>query len=254
MKTSTATAKKTKNTKPTAPKLSDQAAVWTSLDELLLWAENPKDHDVADAESSLRRFGFGAPCVGWTKKRMLLVGHGRLKGLRAILEKDPKLAQPENAVLLKSLNGPTVRHVPVRFMDFATIQEAQAYALRDNNPFGAYDPLRLSSVLKSLEGNNVDLSTLGFGREVLAGIMAINPTVLPGSSDDINSSTAGAINGAIAPAHGGATIKTVQLVYSPAEHEQFVKSIEALAGTSNLGPAKLVLDVVVAAAARKKPK
>jgi hypothetical protein len=229
--------------------LTAQAAAWVVFDELLPWKKNPKEHDIKDAASSLRRFGFGAPCVAWSKKKMLVVGHGRLKGLGLVLKDDPKLAKKENAILRASLQGQSIRHVPVRFMNFKNEREAEAYALRDNNPFGQYDPSKLSDVLKELNGGGVDLSGLGFSTEQTMKLLAESPIVLPGSAPDTSSTTNDALKGKIG-ANGGPQVRVVQLVYSPTEHDQFVKCVKALSQNGKLGAAKIVLEALTSVAMR----
>lgn len=150
------------------------AAVWVPLAELAPWDKNPRknDHRVPEAMESLRRFGFCAPIVCWASERMIVAGHARRKAMRAILEADPTLEREENRRLRESLTGPSPSHVPVRFREFASAQEAEAYALRDNNPIGEWDEDALRDVLAELYADEVDLTGLGWSAGEIEGLLA----------------------------------------------------------------------------------
>jgi ParB-like chromosome segregation protein Spo0J len=123
------------------------------------WVHNPRrnDHRVPEAVASLRRFGFGAPIVAWRSAGRIVAGHARLKAVLAILKDEPTFAFPDAP-------GPGL--VPVRFVEFASEAEANAYALRDNNPLGEWDDT-LPLVLAELDRAGADLTGLGWSeREV----------------------------------------------------------------------------------------
>lgn len=148
----------------------DLAAEWVAVEELHRWAKNPRKigkTNVDEARRSLQRFGFGAPIVAWRERNMIVAGHARMAGMLELLREDPELKTAENGTLRASL-GPTPRHVPVRYRSFTSEQEAEAYALRDNNAIGAWDDERLAELLKGLQAQEIDLDGLGWSeRELL---------------------------------------------------------------------------------------
>lgn len=137
---------------------SESAAEWVDIDTVVKWERNPRKLDGAQlerAKSSLRRWGWCAPAVGWRSKSMLVAGHARIAALRSILFEDPTLSSKDNAVLLSSLRGPTVRSIPLRWREFASLADAEAYALRDNKSLGDWLESELSEILESLPNDLV---------------------------------------------------------------------------------------------------
>lgn len=157
-------------TEPREDKQSDTraraAAEWIAIDDLVPWDKNPRRHapeKVKEASKSLRRFGFVNPVVTWGGR--LVGGHMRRRAMLAILRDDPKLEKSRNAKLRATLTGPTVRHLPVRCGQFDSEAEANAYAIRDNNPLGEWNDESLGDVLRELPDELVDI--VGFSEKEL---------------------------------------------------------------------------------------
>lgn len=131
------------------------AAVWVSVDLLKPWDKNPRKNDpaVPAVARSIKRFGFVAPIVVWKGGDRMVAGHTRLKAFRSILEREPGFV-PTGA--------PGVGMVPVRFHEFASEAEADAYALADNrlNEIAEWDHDELSEILKGMDTETV--SVIGF--------------------------------------------------------------------------------------------
>lgn len=172
----------TSATTATATATGGDAATWTHLDEIEPWVKNPRknDHKIPEAIGSLRRWGFATPMVVWTSRRQLVGGHLRLKSMRRILAEDPNLdgqggtnadLARRNAKLRKSLCGPTFAHVPVRFVEFESPEEAAAYALRDNNALGEWDDAGLAEVIADIASGGASVSGLGWEDAELRKIM-----------------------------------------------------------------------------------
>lgn len=164
------------------------AAQWVPIDAVERWARNPRRIDRAateEAKTSLVRFGFCAAAVGWGSKRRLVAGHARLRGLDELLAADPTLERPEHRKLRDSLTGPTLRHIPLRVREFESEEEANAYALRDNNAIGAWDPGALSALLKEQEAAGLDVSGLGFSEKELLRLGIGEPPPGRGGPDDV---------------------------------------------------------------------
>lgn len=130
------------------------AAEWVPCTILRPWLQNPRRNDdrIPEAVASLRRFGFGAPIVAWRSAGRIVAGHARLKAVLAILKEEPTFTFPDAP-------GPGL--VPVRFVEFTSEAEANAYALRDNNPLGEWDDT-LPHVLAELERAGAELTGLGW--------------------------------------------------------------------------------------------
>ncbi len=99
--------------------------LWIPLAEVLPWDKNPRDNDAAVPRvgASIVRFGFVAPVCLWPTRNRMVAGHTRVKALRSLLEADPTFTP-------KGAPGPGL--VKVVFHDFATEDDANAYALADN--------------------------------------------------------------------------------------------------------------------------
>ncbi len=148
-------------------------AQWAPMDEIRRWEKNPRRISKAaieEAKTSLLRFGFCAPCVGWASRMQLVAGHARLAGLAALLAASPALDEPEQATLRASLAGPTLRHVPLRMREFSSEQEAAAYAIRDNGEIGAWDDLALGAMVRDLDAGGTSVSGLGLSPGDLASM------------------------------------------------------------------------------------
>ena len=134
---------------------NEPAAEWVQVDTLTPWAKNPRknDHRVQDAVASLRRFGFQAPIVAWGSRKRVVAGHARIKAVRMILADDPGHVFP---------GAPGPGFGPVRFTEVNSEGEADAYALRDNNPIGEWDPDGVAAVLRDLNAQGVDMAGIGW--------------------------------------------------------------------------------------------
>lgn len=155
------------------------AAEWVHIESLKSWDRNPKrrtEGDIREAMGSLRRFGFCTPMVAWGSRTMLVAGHARRAALARILKQDPELdgkggangeLAEKNRKLRKSLAGPSAYHAPVRILEFSSMAEAEAYAIRDNNDFGENDEDALGAILRELSAGGTEVGDLGFDEDEL---------------------------------------------------------------------------------------
>jgi ParB-like chromosome segregation protein Spo0J len=164
--------------------LKDQHFQWLALDAIRPWDRNPRKNDpaVPRVASSIRRFGFIAPVVVWASAGRLVAGHTRLKALRRLLADDPGFL-PRGA--------PAAGLVPVRFAEFASEAEADAYALADNrlNEIATWDSGALGLILAELQKVDAALvEDIGFSAQELAKLMPSDPT---GEADEPTDPTEG---------------------------------------------------------------
>lgn len=146
---------------------AEPAAIFVPIADLVPWSRNPRLNDGAPVErvaSSIRRFGFTAPVVAWKSRRQIVAGHTRVKAMQALLGEDPTYVPA---------GCPAVGVVPVRFVEFASQNEADAYALADNRITEAtpWDGAGLAAVLRDLSDVDVDLSGLGWSQDELDDII-----------------------------------------------------------------------------------
>lgn len=157
--------------------IKDQHFQWLALDVIRPWDRNPRKNDpaVPRVASSIRRFGFIAPVVVWASAERLVAGHTRLKALRRLLAEDPGFL-PRGA--------PASGLVPVRFAEFTSEAEADAYALADNrlNEIATWDSSALGVILAELQKTDTALvADIGFSAHELAKLM---PSDLTGEADE----------------------------------------------------------------------
>ena len=137
----------------TPPETSDEpAAIWTDIDTLIPWEDNPRinDHAVEDLVRSIKRFGFSSPIVARTNGE-LIAGHTRLK-----------------AALKLGL-----KKVPVRFLDLDPV-EAHLLAIADNKlgEIADWSDDDLGRILSEMKHDEVDLTGIGFNDEQLDELIA----------------------------------------------------------------------------------
>ena len=173
---------------PAAPEPSEAAAVWEKVDDFNTWGRNPRvisEEDVNEAVTSFLRFGFGNPMVGWSKNRTMYAGHARRLGVKKLLSgvvPYPQNAPPtdhlwtckiDNNGLIKRdsfrfTGSPGASYVPIRWCDWPTESEAEAYGLRDNNPLGADDEDLLRALIQDFDAQGVSFEGVGVDEEELA--------------------------------------------------------------------------------------
>ena len=137
----------------TPPETSDEpAAIWTDIDTLIPWEDNPRinDHAVEDLVRSIKRFGFSSPIVARTNGE-LIAGHTRLK-----------------AALQLGL-----KKVPVRFLDLDPV-EAHLLAIADNKlgEIADWSEDDLGRILSEMKHDEVDLTGIGFNDEQIDELIA----------------------------------------------------------------------------------
>lgn len=119
---------------------------WLPLAAVRPWLKNPRKNQkaVAPVAESLQRFGFVNPVVIWASGDRMVAGHTRVLALQQLLAKDP-------AFTPRGAPGPGV--VPVRFAEFTSEAEADAYALADNKlgEIAQWDDDALVGILKDLQ-------------------------------------------------------------------------------------------------------
>jgi ParB-like chromosome segregation protein Spo0J len=135
--------------------MSETAAEWVQIAQLVPWAENPRDNDDAAKEvaKSIKRFGWGAPIVARAEDNMVIAGHTRLKAA--------------------SLLG--MDTVPVRFVDLSPV-DARLLALADNKVGELAEwSDGLADVMRALQDQGAELDGLGWDGDELAGLFDEEP-------------------------------------------------------------------------------
>lgn len=135
---------------------------WVSPNTLQPWARNPKDHSAEntnDLARSIVRFGFTDPIEVWRSKQQIVSGHGRLMAVNLLLAEDP------GRVL--AIDAPEPGLVLVRWLEFASQDEADAYALAANrhnerNPMNAD---KVAEIFADFEERGVSLEGIGYSDE-----------------------------------------------------------------------------------------
>jgi len=135
----------------------ESAAEWVPLDRVKLWERNPRKNDpaVPKVARSIRRYGFVAPLVVWRSRDRLVAGHTRYRAMELLLREDPAFI-PRGA--------PGAGLVPVRFHEFLSEAEANAYAIADNRlaEEAEWDDAALADELAILRNEGFDLAETGF--------------------------------------------------------------------------------------------
>lgn len=138
------------------------AAVWTAIDSLSVWEENPRINDpaVASVARSIEVYGFGAPIVAQSGTGFVIAGHTRLKAARSL----------------------GMKTVPVRSIDISDTN-AKALALADNKlgEFAQWDEASLSAVVSELTRLGCDVADAGFDAAMVASLLKTDFD--PGSQD-----------------------------------------------------------------------
>src|ERR1700734_2131022 len=124
------------------------------IDRLIPWARNPRTHSeaqVAQIAASIAAFGFNNPILVDTKAG-IIAGHGRLLAAR-------KLGLTE---------------VPVIVLDHLSEAQKRAYIIADNQLAlnAGWDEDLLRAELAALQGEDFDVSVIGFEDEELARLLA----------------------------------------------------------------------------------
>lgn len=151
---------------------------WLPLSAVKAWDKNPRKNDkaVEPVARSIARFGFVAPIVYWPSGGRMVAGHTRIKALERILTKgytgmDGARIEARPDFVPKGAPGAGL--VPVRFQDFATSAEADAYALADNKlaEISEWDASSLADIQRELAAIDADLLAIaGFTADDLANI------------------------------------------------------------------------------------
>lgn len=144
------------------------AAVWMPTDALLAWEENPRDNEAAidKVAVSIERFGFVSPICIWTSARRMVAGHTRLAAYRRLVLADPSFVP---------LGAPGPGLVPVRFHEFRSELEADAYALADNKlgEIALWNVDKLGAVIARVHKDDASaLHAAGYNDDELRAILA----------------------------------------------------------------------------------
>ena len=142
---------------PPDSRAPEAPARWVHHSTLIPWDKNPRinDHTVPAVAESIRGFGFISPPVVWTSKDRVVAGHTRLKAIQFLLDEDPDFI---------CRGAPGAGIIPVRFHEFASEEEAIAYAIADNRltERADWDYETLSDHLTTLQDSGFDLLLTGW--------------------------------------------------------------------------------------------
>ena len=177
-------AKKKAVKKRTAKNRPMSDANMVDVEAIKIWNKNPKQHDSAAIEASLRKFGFVAPCVMDSKTNQLVAGHGRIE---SVLSMKSKGEDPPEGVLVEGDSW----LIPVRMKKFKNDTERRAYAIADNRlvEIGRWDKPALLDELLLLQKDEFDMESIGFLEKEIALLQEqVSPTP-PASFPDVDLDT-----------------------------------------------------------------
>lgn len=139
--------------------VATELASWVPLTAVKPWARNPRKNDGAPVDAvakSIVRFGFVAPIVVWASRAQIVAGHTRLKAIEKLLREDC-------AFVARGAPGPGL--VPVRWHEFASDAEAEAYAIADNalGELAEWDLSAAQELLAGLRSQDAELAAIAAG-------------------------------------------------------------------------------------------
>lgn len=148
--------------------------VYEPIDEIARWPRNPKEHDLDEIESSMRRFGYTLPMVRDGRTGRLVAGHGRLEVLLRMRDRgDPApmriLVDPDGRWFAPVLSG----------IEFESELEAEAYLLADNRlvELGGWNERELAALLADQLADAPDLDGLGWSEEEIRNLVGALETI-----------------------------------------------------------------------------
>lgn len=137
--------------------------------ETMRHSGNPKDHDVAGIAASIARFGFTLPIAIDLRSDTIVAGHGRLKALRLLHDRDP--SHPPARVDASDVVGDWM--IPTVGFVFVDDDERDAYLIADNKlqESGGYNEQALAAIMARF-GPDADLRSMGYTRSEYDKLMA----------------------------------------------------------------------------------
>lgn len=136
------------------------------LSEIKRARRNPKQHDDAQIEASLQRFGMAELVLLDERTGLLVAGEGRVNALTALKERDPRT--PPSGITLH----PTGEWMIPVTMGWSSTddKEADAYLIASNrlSERGGWDGLGLAEMMSSLQG---ELDGIGYDDHELDALM-----------------------------------------------------------------------------------
>lgn len=169
---------------------------WMPVAALKPWDKNPRRNDeaVPAVARSIQQFGFLAPVVAWGTQRRIIAGHTRIKAvefLRANRWDDERgdWTKRDTAEPWQDSEAPEPYMVPVRVTEFASEEDASAYAMADNRlgELADWDADAVSSLLKQLDQSDdfEDLTVIGWDADELRDLFGVGePEEEPAAADD----------------------------------------------------------------------
>jgi DNA modification methylase len=153
---------------------------WVPVESLIPWTRNPKPHsteNVAAIAHEIVRHGFADPIVAWRSRRWIAAGHGRHAAVSLLYREDAG-----RLIATDQIGKGTVL---VRWIEFASEGEFQAYAIANNrlteaNPM---DQEQVADILRELAEQGTPIDDLGYTQDDLQILLA-EPEVEPSADDD----------------------------------------------------------------------
>jgi hypothetical protein len=145
---------------------------YVALDELQPAQHNPKRHDLPLLDESFRRFGYVEPIVMDERTGRMVVGHGRIEGLRR--QRDAGAKPPDGV----EVGDDGTWRVPVlRGWASENDDEADGYLLASNRlvEAGGWDLDMLADLLPTWDENNALVGT-GWSIEALHEALGHKPS------------------------------------------------------------------------------
>ena len=137
---------------------------YVPLEDVKKWDRNPRQHDDAAIERSLKRYGFINPPILDEKTGKLVAGHGRIGALESLRDAGEK--PPERIQI--GAGGRWLVPV-VRGISFSNASEAESYLIADNrlSELGGWDMDSLREILTDLTDDGTDLDAIGWSESAI---------------------------------------------------------------------------------------
>jgi hypothetical protein len=145
---------------------------YVPLDEVKKWDRNPRQHDDAAIERSIKRYGFVNPPILDEKTGKLVAGHGRT----AALESLQAAGEPPPDRIQVGSGGRWLVPV-VRGIAFNSASEAESYLVADNrlSELGDWDHDALRDILSDLTTEGLELDAIGWSQGQIDKLLSPEP-------------------------------------------------------------------------------
>jgi hypothetical protein len=174
---------------------------YVPLDEVKKWDRNPRTHDDAAIERSIKRYGFVNPLILDERSGKLVAGHGRTAALESM-----QAAGEAPPARIEVRSGGKWFVPVIRGISFNSTAEAEAYLVADNrlSELGGWDSDTLRDIIRDLNDDGLELDALGWSQAQLDRLLSPEPekktrTKAAGEGSGLGDSLAGVASARLLP-------------------------------------------------------